>query len=607
LTPREEGIPNISITGFTGMSVGQTRFSIKQVYEVTDNLSVNQGAHNFKFGGLYRYNMVDSSGGNLQRGQLSFTRDIAGITDGFAAFLLGIPTSSNSAEGSPLQYARQNKFAFYWLDDWKATSKLTINFGLRWDIFTSAQENNGRFRNLSFADNEARVINGMFVPMLVPDPNVKKKLYDINLKQLMPRLGVAYRMTDTMVLRFGAGQFYNAQQLNNFTILQLQPPFSGSTVFQNDRTQPLATIQNPFAGSAVTGPAALVMLGNIQADRGNRPLYLNNDVWQWSAEIQKSFGRDLVTSVAYVGSKGSNIDLNLSNFNNPDPGLGNIQTRRPYPFYVDSREPNRLLQLGTIRYLDTSVSSNYNALQLRAEKRYSHGLTFVGSFNYQKAFFIGYGINEGAGFGPRTTQDPRNRLADYGRSNLDQRFRYVFSHIWEIPVMRGARGLKGGVLGGWSVNGIIQLTSGLPVTISQSGDSHNNGGGAPRPHIVAGAKVTRVMEGRNLDRWFNTDAVIRSKCDGCAGEGIFLGPKGYGNAGTALFDAPAQKTWDFALFKDFRVKESHRVQFRWEVFNFLNTPQFSAPSSSLGGATFGRINSTLANNREMQFALKYIF
>jgi hypothetical protein len=115
------------------------------------------------------------------------------------------------------------------------------------------------------------------------------------------------------------------------------------------------------------------------------------------------------------------------------------------------------------------------------------------------------------------------------------------------------------------------------------------------------------MEGRTIDRWFNTSAFVRSKCNGCAGEGIFLGPLGYGNAGAALFDAPAIKTWDFALFKEFPVKEAHRVQFRYEVFNLLNTPQFSAPARSLGGATFGRITSTIINNREMQFALKYIF
>jgi hypothetical protein len=379
-------------------------------------------------------------------------------------------------------------------------------------------------------------------------------------------------------------------------------------VIQNDRNNPQATIQRPFLGSAVTSPAALVMLGNIQANNGNRSLYLNNDIWQWSADIEKSFGQSLVTGISYVGSAGSNIDLNLNNFNNPDPAAGNIQARRPIQNYVDSREPNRLLTLGTIRRLETAVNSNYNALQMRAERRYSKGLTFVGSFNYQKAMSMGYGINENAGYaGGNTTQDPRNRRPDYARSNIDQRLRFVFSHVWEIPWLRNAKGLRGVMLGGWAINGIIQLTSGLPVTVLQSGDSQNTGGGAPRPHVAPGAKVDRVMDGRTPDRWFNTEAFIRSKCDGCAGEGIYMGPKGYGNAGKALFDAPAQKTWDFALFKDFRVREGHRLQFRWESFNFLNTPQFSAPNATLGAAGFGRINGAVINNREMQFGLKYSF
>jgi hypothetical protein len=170
------------------------------------------------------------------------------------------------------------------------------------------------------------------------------------------------------------------------------------------------------------------------------------------------------------------------------------------------------------------------------------------------------------------------------------------------------RDFVGLLFGGWAVNGIVQLTSGLPVNVTQNGDSHNTGtDSSPRPHVAPGAAVTRVMDGRSLDRWFNTDAFIRAKCEGCAGEGIFLGPQGYGTAGVNLFDAPATKTWDFALFKEFRMKERHRLQFRWEAFNFTNTPQFSAPSASLGSATFGRISSTINNNREMQFGLKYFF
>ncbi|MBI3694917.1 MAG: TonB-dependent receptor [Acidobacteria bacterium] len=524
--------------------------------------------------------------------------------------MLGFPTSSQSAEGQPALTTRQHKFGFYWLDDFKATSRLTINAGVRWDLFGHVidQDVKGRIRTVSFAPDKARIVSGRLVPMLIPNPGDSTPLYDINWKQIMPRLGIAYRITDRTVFRAGGGQFYNANQMNNFQILNLQPPLSGSNVVNNDRTNPTATIGNPFPGPAGNNPTALLTLGNIQASRNNRSMFLNNNVWQWTAEFERSFSQNFVAAIGYLGSKGTHIDTTISNFNNPDPGLGDIQSRRPIQFYTDSLNPDKLIPLSTLRYLDSSANSSYNALQLRAEKRYAKGLTFVASFNYQKALGVGYSVNESGPFASNVPQNPRALRADRARFNLDQRFRLVLSHVYELPAFRGAKGLKGVVLGGWSLNGIIQFTSGFPVTVGQSGDSQNTGTAAsPRPNIVTGAKVDRVMDGRTLDRWFNTDAFIRSKCNGCSGDGIFLGPLGYGNAGGALFDAPAQKTWDFALFKQFRIKEGHRVQFRYEAFNFLNTPQFSAPARTLGDATFGRITSTITNNREMQFALKYIF
>ena len=609
LTKFEEGLPNIGITGYTGIGSANLSRDTNRVFEGTDNVSINRGKHNFKFGGLLRTGPVDFAGSNNPRGVLSFTQDIVGIPDGFAAFLLGYPLSANSAEGAPPGFIRQKKMGFYALNDFKATAKLTVNFGLRWDWFGPVTDAKGRIRNVSFEPSAARTINGFFAPALVPNPGVSQQIYDINWKQFMPRLGIAYRVSDTLVLRTGAGQFYSPQQQNNFSILNINPPFSGSVVFQNDRARPTATIASPFLGSPVGGgPQALIMLGNLQADRSNRSLYLNNDIWQWTLEIEKGWGKDFVTGVAYVGSKASNLDMGIQNWNNPDPGLGAVQARRPIQFYVDSRNRDTLLPLGTLRRLETGTSANYNALQMRAEKRYSKGLTFHAAFNYQKAMTVGYSVNENGLYGANFTQDPRNRLADYGRSYIDQRFRFVFSHVWELPWMRGAKGPAGWVLGGWAVNGIIQLTAGLPVTVSQTGDSQNTGTpAAARPHVITGQAVGRVMEGRTLDRWFNTAAFVRSKCDGCAGEGLFAGSKGYGNSGVALFDAPAQKTWDFALFKEFKVKERHKVQFRWETFNLLNTPQFSAPSRSLGAADFGRISGTSINNREMQFGLKYSF
>ncbi|HTM50876.1 MAG TPA: TonB-dependent receptor [Bryobacteraceae bacterium] len=609
LTKREEGLPTISITNFAGTGSGNVTFNVNETSEVADSVAISRGRHNLKFGGQWRNSPVANEASNLPRGQIMFTGDIAGIPDAFAAFMLGIPLTANSAEGLPVNDMHQQKVGLYALDDWKATPRLTINYGVRWDWYGGVTDAAGRIRNLSFAKGDVRSVGGQAAPMLVPKPGTIEVLYDINWKQIMPRLGIVYRFSDRMVLRVGSGLFYSPQQTNNFNILGLNPPFSGSTVFSNDRTRPTATIQNPLAGSPAAGsPAALVMLGYLKADHDNRSVYLNNKIWQWTAELERSFGQNFVVGAAYAGSAASNLDMPVQNWNNPDPGLGTVQNRRPYPFYVDSTAPDVLLPLGTVRRLESWTSSNYNALQLRAEKRYSRGLTFNASFNYQKALSIGYSVNESGQFGANYTQDPRDREADYGRSQIDQRYRAVFSHVWEIPWLRNMKGPRGWLLGGWSVNGILEFTSGLPVTVSQSGDSHNTGPqSSPRPDIVAGQSVVRAMEGRSLDRWFNTAAFVRSKCDGCAGEGVFLGGKGYGNAGVSLFDAPAQKTWDFALFKEFRVRERGKVQFRYEAFNFLNTPQFSGPSRALGSADFGRINSTILNNREMQLGLKFLF
>lgn len=602
LNPREEGLPNINIANFAGAGSANVTFNVNETAEVADSISINRGRHNFKIGGQWRSSPVVNEASNLPRGQITFTGDITGVPDAFAAFMLGIPLNANSAEGVPTNDMHQQKVGLYWLDDWKATTRLTINYGMRWDWYGPVIDAGGRIRNLSFE-------GGRTLPLLVPEPLAVAKLYDVNWKQYMPRLGVVYRFNDRTVLRMGSGLFFSPQQTNNFNILGLNPPLSGSTVFQNDRARPTATIQNPFAGAPVgAGPAAIVMLGHLKADRNQRSMYLNNKIWQWTAEIERSFGQNWVSGIAFVGSAGSHIDMPVQNWNNPDPGLGSVQDRRPHPFYADSRAPNTRLPLGTVRRLESSTSSNYSAVQGRLEKRYSHGLTFHTSFNYQKAMSIGYSVNENGPFGANYTQDPRNRKADYGRSQIDQRFRGVFSHIWEIPWLRTARGPRGWLLGGWAVNGIVQLSSGLPVTIAQTGDSQNTGPqSSPRPNVVAGQAVDRVWAQRTPERWFNTAAFVRSKCDGCAGEGTFGGGRGYGNAGVSLFDSPAHKTWDFALFKEFRVREGHKLQFRWESFNFLNTPQFSAPSRSLGAADFGRINSTIINNREMQFGLKYLF
>jgi hypothetical protein len=164
-----------------------------------------------------------------------------------------------------------------------------------------------------------------------------------------------------------------------------------------------------------------------------------------------------------------------------------VQGRRPFQSYVDSRNPAKLLPLGVIRQFDTSTSANYNALHARAEKRFSDRLAFNAAFTYSRANSILYGANEAAGFSAFFPQNPRNRKGDYGRSSIDQRLRFVYSNVYELPWMCRARGFRRLLLDGWSLNSIIVLQSGLPVTLAQTGDSQNTGlTSAPRPHVAAG-------------------------------------------------------------------------------------------------------------------------
>ncbi|MGI8990420.1 MAG: TonB-dependent receptor domain-containing protein [Bryobacteraceae bacterium] len=324
LAANEQGLPIISITGFSGIPYPREpgQLDLVYVHELSESLVVSRGAHNLKFGGLYSYNNATSERANVPRGALNFTRDITAIPDGFAAFMLGFPASTQTAEGQPFLTTLQplqHRFGAYVLDDYKVNSRLTINMGIRWDFFGHVfdKDGKGRIRTLSFEPGKAATINGMFVPELIPNPGDGSPLYDINWKQIMPRLGVAYRITDKTVLRIGAGKYYNVNQLNNFQILNLQPPLSGSSVLQNDKVNPLATIDNPFAGAGGQAATALLMLGNVQPN--GRSLFLNNDVWQWTAEVERTFGQNMVFGVAYVGNKGTHIDQTVSNYNNPDP------------------------------------------------------------------------------------------------------------------------------------------------------------------------------------------------------------------------------------------------------------------------------------------------
>jgi hypothetical protein len=447
------------------------------------------------------------------------------------------------------------------------------------------------------------------------------QFYEPSKKQFMPRIGLAYRLTDDWVVRSGFGIYYNVHQLNNYTILNLNPPLSGSSNFANNILNGVLVPGSPVYGFTspfgTPSPTSLANANVLTTD--NFQPY----VVQWSFDVQRRLPWDATLSVAYVGSKTNHLD-NTVERNNPDPfiptsGTDTIQSRRPFPFIIDNGVTR---PLSRIRFFDSGANSWYEGLQVSLRKRYSHGVVLTFAYTYSKTLIEGYGRNEGDGINSNTYQDKNNRAAEKGRAGFDARHVAVSSFIYDIPAPRVlSRGFAGAIFAGWQANGIVTLRTGLPFTVSQ-GNLINTGNAPVRPDRVANGS----LENRTIRQWFNPDAFQLVTC----GNAALPERCHYGNSGRGILEGPGFKNVDASLFKNFGITEGVKLQLRGEFFNVLNTPQFNVPNSGLstqggflpqraadGSITFpsqagivggvGSITSTIAPMRNIQFGLKLLW
>jgi len=615
-TPFEAGIPPTIIQGDSG-----ARRDLNGIYQFADNFSVIRGSHNFKTGMEYLRYGLDRAAANVPLGSL-------GCCPGgyaLAGWLLGYPASSSTAEGLTWTAPRQNRWGAYFQDEWKATRKLTINMGLRWDFFSVPHDINRKWRSLRL-DILSQAADGRQLPTVVPKPGDDFDFYKTDNRYFMPRLGIAYRATDKWVIRTSAGWFANAQQLNNMTILDLQPPFSGTFGWsqvddtaqvipyqyagqtyniQTRKLRPgsqILTLDDPFPGQGTTAARTNVLAFTPD----NRA----SSVWQWSFDIQRSLPWNTFLTVAYVGSKTSHLDNTVSNFNAPDPSPNtDINSRRPYQAYISQGEGNQARLLNNIRYLDSFANGFYHGLQVQADKRYSHGLTIGLAYTYSKARGEGYGRNDPSGDVNALYQNPRNRRADRQRYGFDVTHNAVLNYVFDFPFFSHSKGVVHAILGGWQSSGVITLRTGYPFTVY---GGNLNTGFSSYPDRVAdgrlGSKATRQL-------WFDPTAFRRTDCN------IPGHPElcHYGNSAPDALISPGAHVFDLSLGKNWNIPqlgERGRLQFRAEAFNAFNTPQFGVPNG-LGWASLdslipdaprvGEIRSLRQFMRIFQMGMKLYF
>ncbi len=571
LVGREAGFPSIGIQGFVGMGDATLGYPIDrtQIFQFVNNLSVIRGNHAMKMGVDGRRLLDDASTINWPWGQMSFTSDISG--NSAAAYMLGYPRTVLTPEGHPISAVRQWRFGLYFQDDWKVSPKLTLNLGARYDLIMLPHDINGISRTLRFDLSPSG-------PVLWPDPGTVADLWKNEYWHIGPRVGFSYRLKSDTVVRGGYGIFTMANHFNHILILQLTPPVAGSVTIINNAIRPLATIQNPVP-QELFPQNPVFNVSSISPGRTHVNPYYQN----WNLQVSRQFGGTDVLEIGYVGTKGTFLDTSVSNFNSTDPGPGDIQPRRPYPAF------------GRIRMMVADGNSIYHALQGRYERRLSKSLSLTGAYNWSHMIDDqGGSVNSGGCH----CQNPRQRgKAERAPSLNDIRHRLVLGYVWDLPFASSLKGATRAILGGWFLGGIMTLQSGSPVNVTQSGDTQNiDNLGWSRPHLVPGQQAVITDSDRTPDRWFNVAAFTRSVLE-------------YGNSPRNPIVGPGVKTFDLSATKAFSMpfREGHQLQFRTEFFNAFNTPQFGDPGGTLGTGTFGRLTSTKIDQRQIQFALKYIF
>lgn len=541
---------------------------------------------------------IDAFGG-------AFSRPATGIPAGvnnswyhLADFYFGARSSYQLATQVNARVRQKGNF-FFIQDDWKATEKLTLNLGLRYDVMTPVYDADNRLANFDPAQNR-------LIEASDGDRSLQRQPYN----NFAPRLGAAYQLDSKTVLRGGYALGWNFwNRMASAELLNTNAPY----VTRFSTTNSPAAIDSPCAGNAIANCFRAREQGYPATLPSNVILYIDPEtpwgyIQNWHFTVQRTLFKDTLVDLAYVGNKGSRLPI-LGDFNQARPitteelsrgltTLGTLLARRPYQGF------------NNITAVLPTGFSNYNSLQIKFEHR-GRNLNLLSSFTYSKAIDNVGQVLDTANGGSPNPQDIRNTRNDSGASSFDQRFNSTTSLLYELPFGKGRKygaGMPAAVdflLGGWQASAVVSLLSGQPLNlrypdasgILSDGQPDFLGNVALRPNYVGGDVKSNVSQDRHL-AYFNRSALA-----------IPAVTSPFGNLGrNVVYGFPMRQT-NFVLAKHFPIRplgESARLTFRGEFYNLFNQTNFLAPDVNVANATFGRVGSTF-DPRFVQLALKLTF
>jgi hypothetical protein len=578
--PSPPRLPQIVVNGRFSASPGKDRQRVGPTYDFAHDWAFLKGDHEFKWGFQYQQHGYSSSNNSASSGRFVF--DGTFTRNNMADFLTGriVSFTQNSYLITKGDYRLP---AFYAMDNWKATRRLTLNLGLRWELYGPWREERGQMA-MYVPGARSRTFPTAPVGFIYEtDPEYIYKADNFNLG---PRIGFAWDLAGDGKTSVRGGYAVSYDGLTSEFLLSGNQPFSLSVAIRNPGplSEPYRGITNPFPYKVDPTNASFEIPASIGGHLLSpfRASYVQNT----SLTIQRQLAGNWMAQVGYVGNFGRKLPLQ----NEFNPAV-----YRPGATTRDTDARRRLAP--TYRgFFASSFDSNssYNALQTMLTKRLSSGFTLVAHYTWAKA--IDDACQQET-LDQCRQQDPFNRLGSRGLGEFDIRHVAVFSYLYELPFFKTSSGVLKQTLAGWQLAGINSFQTGNALTVTTGSDVSLTGVGYDRPDVVGNPILSRNRtKDEKFARWFDTSAFVRNQTGR------------YGNAGRTIIPGPGSLNWDLSLQKTFFLRaESHRVEFRADAFNILNHANLGNPQTGFNAPqSFGRITGT-GGARVMQFVLRYEF
>ncbi len=597
------GAVSVNVADSFSLGSGFTTRFYSSNWQFKDALSWIKGKHSFKFG----YEVLRLQFRQVFIGSPSFSFTGARTGNPTADFMLGAYDSLSANFGIRDTDSRTQAHSFFFQDEWRIKPRVTLTLGIRYEPFFPWVDKNDRINSVAPGRQSTKVPDAP-VGILFPG-DLPRGLANKDLNNFAPRIGIAWDVfgTGKTAVRAGYGMFY--ESINADSLAQENPPFAGFSNAFSGR------IENPYSSVGLTAPPAQTSgqfgckktsaypgydcplfplpIGGVFTDTTLRTPYIQS----FNLSLQHQISRTMMVEAAYAGKIG--IKLPALRTYNPARFVNSPVTGAPPSDQnINERvifEPGILSPVGFL--LGNDFRSWYHSFQTQVTKKFSSGLSVVGSYTLAKSIDTSSTDNLGG-----TVANPFNLRDERGRSDWDRRHAAVVSWLWSPPINFG-KGLTNKILGGWTLTGIHTLQSGGPLTFIQGDDVALDGTFGDQ-HAQLKPGVTRsniVLDHPNraamVNRYFNTDAFVPTN----------LVPRGtYGNAGRGLISGPAFNSSDLSVLKDFVLQERRRLQFRSELFNAFNQVNFGRITTQVNSSAFGRIRSA-SDGRVIQFALKLLW